>query len=81
VARRVRWEKRSSGLVTPALPVDPAALSTFNIINVLDPREIEDSSRPPNDGAEWRYRLQDRGLTEPISIGRSPASRNDSLAA
>lgn len=57
-----RWEERRSGLVTPVLPVDPAALSAFNIINVIDPREMEDSSRPPNDGAEWRYRLQDRGL-------------------
>jgi len=57
-----RWEEKRSGLITPVLPVDPAALGTFNIINVLDPREMEDSSRPPNDGAEWRYRLQDRGL-------------------
>jgi AraC-like DNA-binding protein len=56
------WEEQRSGLITPVLPVDPAALSTFNIINVLDPREMEDSSRPPNDGAEWRYRLQDRRL-------------------
>jgi AraC-like DNA-binding protein len=56
------WEERRSGLITPVLPADPAVLSTFNIINVLDPREMEDSSRPPNDGAEWRYRLQDRGL-------------------
>jgi AraC-like DNA-binding protein len=57
-----RWVEKRSGLIIPALPVDPAALSTFNIINALDPREMEDSSRPPNDGAEWRYRLQDRGL-------------------
>ena len=58
-----RWEERRSALITPVLPVDAAALSTFNIINVIDPREMEDSSRPPNDGAEWRYRLQDRRLT------------------
>jgi AraC-like DNA-binding protein len=57
-----RSEERPSGLVTPVLPVDPAALSTFNVINILDPRELDDSSRPPNDGTEWRYRLQDRGL-------------------
>jgi AraC-like DNA-binding protein len=56
------WEERRSGLITSVLPVDPIALNTFNIINVRNPREMEDSSRPPNDGAEWRYRLQDRRL-------------------
>jgi AraC-like DNA-binding protein len=58
----VRWEEKRSGLITPVLPVDLTALSTFNIINVLDPGEMEDSTRPPNDGAEWRYRLQDRRM-------------------
>jgi AraC-like DNA-binding protein len=57
-----KWEENRSGLITPVLSVHAAAPSTFNIINVLDPREMEDSSRPPNDGAEWRYRLQDRRL-------------------
>lgn len=46
-----RLEEKPSGLVTPVLPVDPAALSTFNVINVLDPIELLDPSscRPPNE--------------------------------
>jgi AraC-like DNA-binding protein len=59
-----RSEEKPSGLVTPVLPVDTAALSTFNVINVLDPRELLDPSsrRPPNETPFRRYQLQDRGL-------------------
>jgi AraC-like DNA-binding protein len=59
-----RWEEKPSGLATPVLPVDPAALSTFNVINVFDPRELLDpnSRRPPNETPFRRYQLQDRGL-------------------
>jgi AraC-like DNA-binding protein len=49
----------------PVLPVDPAALSTFNVINVLDPGVLLDpgSRRPPNHNTQLRrYQLQDRGL-------------------
>jgi AraC-like DNA-binding protein len=51
-------------LVTPLLPVDAAALSTFYVVNVLDPRELLDpgSRRPPNDSQVRRYQLQDCGL-------------------
>ncbi|MBV8400364.1 MAG: hypothetical protein JOZ17_16725, partial [Acetobacteraceae bacterium] len=46
------------------MPVDPAALTTFDVINVLDPSVLLDpSSRvPPNDTQVRRYQLQDRGL-------------------
>jgi len=49
----------------PVLPVDPAALCTFNVINVLDPKVLLDPSsrRPPNNDTQVRrYQLQDRGL-------------------
>jgi AraC-like DNA-binding protein len=53
------------------LAVDPAALSTFDVIDVLDPRELGDvlsrltraSGHPFNDIGVWQYRLQDRDLT------------------
>ena len=61
-----RPEEKPSGLVTPVLSVDPEALSTFNVINVLDPRVLLDPSsrRPPNDSQFRRYQLQDRGLLQ-----------------
>ncbi len=48
-------------------PLDPAALSTFDIIHVLDPSELGNvlsrASGPPfNDSGVWHYRLQNRGL-------------------
>jgi AraC-like DNA-binding protein len=52
------------------LAVDPAALSTFDVIDVLDPSELGDvlsrltraSGHPFNDSGVWQYRLQDRDL-------------------
>src|SRR6516164_5199094 len=60
-----RSEEKPGGAVMPVLPVDPAALSTFNVINVLDPKVLLDPSsrRPPNNDTQVRrYQLQDRGL-------------------
>jgi len=61
-----RWEERPSGVATPVLAVDPAALSTFDVVHVLDPREMDTGSgltrRFPADSHMWSYRLQDRGL-------------------
>jgi AraC-like DNA-binding protein len=61
------WEERPSGVLTPALAVDPAALGKFDVIDVLDPSELGNllsrASGPPfNDSGVWHYRLQDRGL-------------------
>ena len=60
-----RWEKKTSGLITPVMPADPAVLAKFEIIQVLDPTQLDISSRlsgPPNDTEIWSYQLQDRGL-------------------
>jgi AraC-like DNA-binding protein len=59
------------------LAVDPAALSTFDVIDVLDPSELGDvlsrltraSGRPFNDSGVWQYRLQDRDLMRVSSDG------------
>ena len=51
--------------VIPLLPVEPAALSTFSVINVVDPGVLLDpgSRRPPNHNAQLlRYQLQDPDL-------------------
>jgi AraC-like DNA-binding protein len=61
-----RWEERPSGVLTPVLPMDPASLDTFDVVNVLDPRDMDVASgltrRLPADSHMWSYRLQDRGL-------------------
>lgn len=62
-----RWEKKPSGVSTPILAVDPATLSTFDVIQALDPNELGDAlsrtSRPPfNDSGVFQYRLLDRDL-------------------
>ena len=54
-------------MLAPLLAVDPAALSTFNVIHALDPSELGNvlprAIGPPfNDSGVWEYRLQDRGL-------------------
>jgi AraC-like DNA-binding protein len=60
--------KRGIGVLTPVLlALDPAALSTFGVIHVLDPSELGNAfsraSGPPfNDSGVWHYQLQDRGL-------------------
>ena len=50
----------------PPLPFDYAALSTFDVVDVRDPREMGATSpvslRLPGDSALFSYRLQDRGL-------------------
>jgi AraC-like DNA-binding protein len=58
------WQERPSAAVTSVLPVDPATLSTFNVINVLEPRDLLDPSsrHPPNETPFRRYQLQDRSL-------------------
>jgi AraC-like DNA-binding protein len=61
----------------PPLPVDFAALSTFDVVEVRDPREMGTTSRLsqrlPGDSALFSYRLQDRRLLrasfdQPITI-------------
>jgi len=48
--------------VVPLLPGEPAALSTFSVVNVFDPAVLLDpgSRRPPNDNPQLRrYQLKD----------------------
>jgi len=48
------------------VPVNPEALRSFQIINVLDPREMDTnsmvSSRLPADSVVFHYHLRDRAL-------------------
>ena len=60
-----RWEEKPGAAVIPVLPVEPAALSTFSVINVVDPEVLLDpgSRGPPNQNTQLRrYQLQDPGL-------------------
>jgi len=60
-----RWEEKPGAAVIPVLPVEPAALSTFSVINVVDPGVLLDpgSRGPPNQNTQLRrYQLQDPGL-------------------
>ena len=58
-------EDNSGGSIIPLLSVDPAALRTFSVVNIVDPDLLLDpgSRRPPNHNPQLRrYLLQDPGL-------------------
>jgi AraC-like DNA-binding protein len=75
--RAIKGERERAEVLLPTLPLDVTALSTFDIVEVRDPNEMDTTSRVSRrmrgDSTLFSYRLQDRALlrssfSEPITI-------------